>query len=367
VGIGVWAEDAGDEELGAGELRAEQGHEGDGAAFADVEAGLAEPVLGGLFGSLLEPGGERRGVPAFCGHRGGEAHVGVVRRLGLELLAERFERRLRIAGRRQPERKAQRGLGAEHVAAFADAGDALGGDDFEGRQPGAGEDQLGRVAVEGLQLTRAREAIPHDVADDLTGLLGLLFAILGDRRVELARQQLARLLVLDPREELARDAEARRHDAACIARVHALGQDLDLEIARARAAERSRAPELLEVAGARVETDHEARRADAIGEVIEVGGQVIAAALFAALDEHDAAGVLAAGLLQRAQRRDAGEDRITVIGAAATVELVVPNDGLPGAEALVPTLHLGLLVEVTIEQDDIVLAGLRGVGGEPGR
>src|SRR5690606_35000938 len=38
VGVGGWAEDAGDHELGVGEAFAEHGHEGDGAALAHVEA-----------------------------------------------------------------------------------------------------------------------------------------------------------------------------------------------------------------------------------------------------------------------------------------------------------------------------------------
>ena len=42
---------------------------------------------------------------------------------------------------------------------------------------------------------------------------------------ELGEQHLARLLVLDARDQLAEDAEARGHDARGVARMHALVED----------------------------------------------------------------------------------------------------------------------------------------------
>ena len=71
--------------------------------------------------------------------------------------------------------------------------------------------------------------------------------------------------VLEPVEQGARDAERRRHDAARVARVHALGQHVDRQRAAGEAAQRRRRPEPLVVAAARIEADHEidARRSAA--------------------------------------------------------------------------------------------------------
>ena len=68
-------------------------------------------------------------------------------------------------------------------------------------------------------------------------------------------------------------------------------EDLDAQRAADQPAQRRGHPQPLVVEAARVEAQHEARRADAVGERLEVGGQVGAAALLAGLDQHDAAGV----------------------------------------------------------------------------
>src|SRR4029077_16918570 len=62
--IGVRSQNAGDDELGVGELLAQHAHEGDRAAFAHVGGRLAEGFLRGLPYRLLEPGCQRRRVPA---------------------------------------------------------------------------------------------------------------------------------------------------------------------------------------------------------------------------------------------------------------------------------------------------------------
>ena len=98
-------------------------------------------------------------------------------------------------------------------------------------------------------------------------------------------------LVLDAARAAAHDAEARGDDAARVAGVHALGEQLDLEVAADEPAQRRRRPQLVVVAAARVEADDEARLADARREVLDVGGQVVAAALLAGLDQDDAARV----------------------------------------------------------------------------
>jgi hypothetical protein len=66
-------------------------------------------------------------------------------------------------------------------------------------------------------------------------------------------------------------------------------------------------PQLLVVPATRVEAHDQARRADARRQVIDVGRQVEAAALFAGLDQHDAARVRDLLRYQRLDRRQRRE------------------------------------------------------------
>ncbi len=132
--------------------------------------------------------------------------------------------------------------------------------------------------------------------------------------------------------------------------------DLDGEDAADQATQRGGAPELLVVATAAVEADDEVRRADALLQVIDVGRQVEAAALFAGFDEHHAAVVGDALLLERGDGGERGVGGVTVVGAAAAIELVALAHGDPRALALVPTLHLRLLVAVPVKQRRAVVA-----------
>src|SRR5262249_58718720 len=93
---------------------------------------------------------------------------------------------------------------------------------------------------------------------------------------EVLRLDLAGVLVVEPREELAQDPERRRDDAARVARVDALLQDLDAEVAGEQPAQRRRRPELVVVAAARVEADDEARLADPRLQRVDVVRQVVA-------------------------------------------------------------------------------------------
>ena len=89
----------------------------------------------------------------------------------------------------------------------------------------------------------------------------------------------------------ARDAERRRHDAAGVARMHALGQHLNRQRAGREATQRRRRPQALVVAAAGIEADHEIDAPDPRRQRVEIGGQIVAAALLAGLDDPDAAGV----------------------------------------------------------------------------
>ena len=135
--------------------------------------------------------------------------------------------------------------------------------------------------------------------------------------------------------------------------MHALGQHLDGEDAVHQAAQRRGAPELAVIAAARIEADDERRRADTRRELVEISRQVEAAALLAALDQDHAAPVRPLVLVQLPERRDGAEHRVAVVGAAAAVELALLDHRRPRAEPLAPAGHLGLLVEVAVEEHGV--------------
>ena len=88
--------------------------------------------------------------------------------------------------------------------------------------------------------------------------------------------------------------------------------------------------------------------------MVDVVGQVVAARLLAGLDHDDAAARAAPSAHASPAARTAGIDRIAVVGAAAAIELVVLAHRHPGTHALGPALHLGLLVEMAVEQHGVV-------------
>ncbi len=151
-------------------------------------------------------------------------------------------------------------------------------------------------------------------------------------------------------EQLAQDAERRRYDPARPSGVDALVERADGQSAADQSAQRGGDPELVVIAAAGVEADDEARRADALGERLDVGRQVVRAALLARLDQHHAAGVRDMLALQRLQRGDAGERGVAIVGAAAAVQLAVAHHRRPRPEPVVPPVHRRLLVEMAVEQ-----------------
>ena len=58
--------------------------------------------------------------------------------------------------------------------------------------------------------------------------------------------------------------------------------------------------------------------------------------------------------LQRTNGRQGSKGRIAIVGTASTVELAIPDDGLPWAEVFFPTAKLWLFVVVAVQQDDII-------------
>ena len=184
--------------------------------------------------------------------------------------------------------------------------------------------------------------------------LGLRAAIGRDRRVQFIDEDGAGVHVLDAREQFAQHAHARRHDAAGHAGVHAFGQDIRAQRADQVAAQRRGAPQLLVIAALGVETDDQARRAEARAQRIDVGGQVGAAAFFARLDQDDATRMGNLLLAQRADRGNGREQRIAVVGTAAAVQLPVADHRRPRVETVRPAGELRLLVEVPVHQHAIV-------------
>ncbi len=191
------------------------------------------------------------------------------------------------------------------------------------------------------------------------GALRLLDALARNRRVEGRVLHRARRGIVDALEQQPRDAKARSDDAARVARMHALGQHFHRQHAVHEAAQRGGAPELLVVAAARIEADHEVGCADARRERFQIRRQIVAAGFLAALDHDRAARVRAAVLAQGAQGRNRCEHRVAVVRAAAAVEPALADDGRPRPKAVGPAGHFRLLVEVAVEEHG---AGVLGAG-----
>ena len=153
--------------------------------------------------------------------------------------------------------------------------------------------------------------------------------------------------------------------------MHALGQHLDCEHAVHQTTQRSRPPQLVVIAAARVEPQHQCRRANARREQFEIRRQVVAAAFLAALDQHRNTRVRPAGFFQAFERSQGAEHGIAVIGAPAAIQLAVFNHGGPRSQALAPAGHLRLFVEMTVDQNCFALVAVdfdvkhRGATSQP--
>ena len=171
------------------------------------------------------------------------------------------------------------------------------------------------------------------------------------------RQQAAGGAVLQPVKHVAHDAKARRHQAAGIARVHAFGQHLDLEHAGRVAAQAGGQPELVVVAGARVQADHQRHLAEPVFQRVDVGQQVVGAAFFTGLDQPDDARMGDALAFKGLHGGNAGIHRIAVVGPAPAIQPAVLVFRRPRTEVAAPAGELGLLVEVAIHQHGLGRAG----------
>ena len=102
---------------------------------------------------------------------------------------------------------------------------------------------------------------------------------------QLGQEDLAGALVLDPRQQPAQDAEGRGDHPPGQPAVHPLGQHVDPDRGHHVAPQRRGAPQPVVGEAARVEADHQVGPPDPVGQRLQVGGQVGAAALLAGLDE----------------------------------------------------------------------------------
>ena len=140
-------------------------------------------------------------------------------------------------------------------------------------------------------------------------------------------------------------------------------EDVDRQRAAGQASQRRRDPQPVVVVAARVEAHDERRRPDLVGQGLQVGGEVGGAALLARFDEHQAAGVGAAGPLHGLDGGQRGERRVAVVGATAPVQAVALDHRRPRPEAVAPAVHLRLLVQVAVEEHGVV-AGTVAEGGD---
>ena len=141
--------------------------------------------------------------------------------------------------------------------------------------------------------------------------------------------------------------------------MHAFVQHPHRQRAGGDAAQRGGQPELVVVAAAGIEADDQRRIADAVDQVVDVVGQVVAAGFLAGLDQDDAARVRHVLLAAAPAARRGAKHRVAVVGAAAAVELVVLAHRHPRADALGPAGHLRLLVEMAVEQHGVVVGVAR--------
>ena len=134
-----------------------------------------------------------------------------------------------------------------------------------------------RAATESPEQPRGR----GDLAAALGGCLG----------AELREADLTGLRIRQAREQHAQHIEAGGRDAAARARMHPLGEHIDLQRTDDVSPQRSGEPEPLVVAGLGIEAHHETGAADVGRERLDVRRQIHAAALLARLDQHHTARV----------------------------------------------------------------------------
>ena len=366
VGVGLGAQHAADHELGLGEALLQNAHERDGAALADVAAGRAVVLLRGGIQRLGQPGRGGRGVPAGGGAFVGlEDHLGVVGRVGLQQRLDFLRGGHGIHQRRQAQRQLESGARTQHVAGAGQRRQAFRAGHGQGRTPGAVQQSLFGFGRHGQHEAAVGAAAPGETAPDLIaqdarGRVHLFNTFRGDFAMQALRQQAAGAAVFEAVQQMAQDAERRRHHAAGVARVHALVQHLYFQRARHHAAQRGRHPELVVVAGARIQAHHQGHVAQAVAQRVHVGQQVVAAGFLTGFDDAHTARPRNALLVQRHDGGQRGVHGVAVVRAATAVQLAVFQLGGPGAQAGAPAGEFGLLVQVAVQQHGVAVVAAGG-------
>ena len=237
VRVGMRTEHAGDQELRLGEFLAQHAHERDAAALAHVGSRRAEVMLRGVGHRLLQPRRQRRRVPARAVLLQGERDLGAVGRVLLQQLLDELAGLGAVQSGRHAQAQLHRGERTQHIAGALQRRDAADAGDCQLRTPGAVQYQLGQVFRDRLHALGPGEFVVDVRAQHLGGELGLVDALLRNVDVQLLRLDRAGGRVLQPRQQLAQDAEAGRHHAGSVARVHALFQHLHAEVAAGHAAQ----------------------------------------------------------------------------------------------------------------------------------
>ena len=288
--IRTGAEQSGNQELGRGKLLAQHTHERDRPTFTHQHRRGLEIGLAGIHLSPFQPGRERGSLPAGPPLLGFEADVGTIGRIFFEDFLEGCGGGIDIGGGRDPQAEFDRGARSQDVPGAGQRRHPADSGHRERRPPGPVEHLLRAVGDDGFHSRQERVLLPGKFTEHVRGKFGLGDALVGYRRLEGLADDLAAVGVLDTGKQLAQDPERGGHDPAGITGVHSLAQHLDREVTGDHAAQVRGAPELLVVATATVETHDQAWPADTVLEVIDVVGQIEAAALLAGLDEYDAAG-----------------------------------------------------------------------------
>ena len=314
-----------------------------------------------LVQGALEPWRGTRRVPASRAATLFESHFRLIGRVVFQQSLQLLNCLAGIDQRRQPQRQLEGGVGTQHVARILERGKAFGPGDGKRRFPRPVKQRLDRVGG-GWQgegggaaavVVGPRKALVEFVSQDRRRGVGLHQAVSRYFAMETGRQQPAGGAVFKPVEHLSHDAETRWHQTRCVARVNALCEDFHFEGAARHAAQRGREPQLVVVAGARIQADHQADFAEPVFQCRHVGQQIVGAAFFAGFNQADDAGMGHALRLQGLHRRNAGVDRVAVVGTAASVQQAILVLGRPGAEVVAPAGELWLLVEMAVHQHGV--------------
>ncbi len=274
-------ERAGDHELRLRELLAQHAHERNRCrlrrnrrgGFPKVALATRRPRTSparatrlGAFQPLLAPRTEAR-PPRHRARRCGQQ---------LSRAAHPRLRRPKSGGRRRLKVAVVKG--SMHVAGILRLRQPAHAGDRELRPPGAVQDQLDGIIGHRLGRRRRRDrwSSPSSPSTRATSRAWAMRSG-RDLRIELFRHHGAGRLVLDARDQLAHDPEARRHDAGGGTRMHALLQHPHGDRAAPQAAQRGGEPELAVIAATGIQADDQRRRAELRCYVVDVMRQIRAA------------------------------------------------------------------------------------------